>query len=240
MIILPAIDILSGKCVRLFQGDYNKETVYAGTPAAMGIRWEEAGAEYLHLVDLDGARQGKPVNISFIQEICRTISIPCELGGGIRSFADAKVVFDAGVSRIILGTAACGKENFIEELIQTYGQDRIVIGIDAMDGKVAVKGWLEDSGIDALALAVRLIKLGVKRFIYTDISRDGALVGPNFKAVAEFCNAVPGSKVIASGGVGSVGHVIKLKNMSDKNNNLEGIIIGKALYDGKFELKEIL
>ena len=240
MMILPAIDILSGKCVRLFQGNYNKETVYADTPAVTGKRWEDAGAEYIHLVDLDGAKQGKPVNITSIKEICNAVSIPCELGGGIRTVEDAKTVFDAGVSRIILGTAACDNESHVVELIRKYGSAKIVIGIDAKNGKVAVKGWVKDSGINALELASGLTKQGVTRFIYTDIARDGALIGPNFKAVSEFCNAVPNCKVIASGGVGCIEHVNELETLSKQYRNLEGVIVGKALYDGKIDLKDIL
>ena len=240
MIILPAIDILSGNCVRLFQGDYSKETIYSNSPAEMGKKWEDAGAQYIHLVDLDGAKQGKPVNVTFIREICNAVSIPCELGGGIRTAEDAEVVFAAGVSRIILGTAACDNDNLITELIQTYGSERIVIGIDAKDGNVAVKGWLEDSGINALELACRLAEQGVKRFIYTDIARDGALVGPNFKAVTVFCGTVTGCKVIASGGVGCIEHIKELEVLSEKHKNLEGVIVGKALYDGKIKLSEII
>ena len=239
MLILPAIDILSGNCVRLFQGDYNKETVYSDTPSLMGRQWEQAGAEYIHLVDLDGAREGKPINLSVIKEICNTVSVPCELGGGIRTTKDAELVFNAGVSRIILGTAACDNKSLVVELIQKYGPEKIVIGIDAKNGKVAVKGWLEDSGIDALELAFRLAEQGIKRFIYTDIARDGALIGPNFKATIDFCDAVPGCNVIASGGVGTVEHVKELKTMSEKKTNLEGVIIGKALYDGRIKLENL-
>ncbi len=240
MLILPAIDILSGNCVRLFQGDYNKETVYSDTPEKMGRQWENAGAKYIHLVDLDGAKQGKPVNVSAIEKICSTLSIPCELGGGIRTIEDAKIVFEAGVSRIILGTAACDNDSLVAELIQKYDAEKIVIGIDAKDGIVAVKGWLEDSGIDALDLACTLAGQGVKRFIYTDIARDGALIGPNFKAITEFCDSVPQCKVIASGGVGCAEHVKTLEVMSSHKTNLEGVIIGKALYDGKIVLEDIL
>jgi phosphoribosylformimino-5-aminoimidazole carboxamide ribotide isomerase len=236
MLVLPAIDILSGKCVRLFQGDYNKETVYSDSPADMGKRWEKGGAKYIHLVDLDGAKQGKPVNIDSIQQICSAVSVPCELGGGIRTIEDADIVFNIGVSRIILGTAACDNESLVADLMLKYGSDKIVIGIDAKNGKVAIKGWLENSGIGAIELASKFAKQEVKRFIYTDIARDGALIGPNFKAITEFCDAVPRCKVIASGGVGSIEHVKKMRAMSDKKTNLEGIIIGKALYDGKIDL----
>jgi len=240
MLILPAIDILSGKCVRLFQGDYNKETVYSDTPAEMAEKWEKAGAEYIHLVDLDGAKKGRPINIDTIKAICCSVSIPCEIGGGIRTQADAEVLFNAGVARVIVGTAACGNRELVTALLHRYGCDKIVIGIDAKDGNVAVKGWLEDSGIDALDLAVQFSGVGISRFIYTDISRDGALTGPNFEAVIKFCKAVPTCQVIASGGVGNLEHVTKLVEMSKNMKNLEGVIIGKALYDNKITLEEIL
>jgi len=240
MLILPAIDILSGKCVRLFQGDYNKETVYSDTPAEMAKKWEKSGAEYIHLVDLDGAKKGRPINIDTIKAICCSVSIPCEIGGGIRTQANAEVLFNAGVARVILGTAACENRELVTTLLHRYGCDRIVIGIDAKDGKVAVKGWLEDSGIDTLDLAIEFSRIGISRFIYTDISRDGALTGPNFEAVIKFCKAVPNCQVIASGGVGSIDHVKKLFKIYKTEENLEGVIIGKALYDNKITLEEIL
>ena len=191
MLILPAIDILSRRCVRLFQGDYDKQTVYSDSPEIMAKRWEEAGGKYIHLVDWDGAKEGKIVNIEPIKAICKALSVPCELGGGIRTIRDVEIAFNAGVSRIILGTVACKNKDLVKELLQAYSVEKIVIGIDAKNGKVAIKGWLEDSGIDALRLASDFAELGIKRFIYTDISRDGALIGPNFKAITEFCDTVP-------------------------------------------------
>ena len=240
MLILPAIDILDGKCVRLFQGDYSKETVYSSSPVEMAKQWELQGAEFIHLVDLDGAKEGKPINLASIKDICKNVSVPCELGGGIRSFFDAEQALSTGVSRVILGTAACKNEDLVFELINKYGAEKIVIGIDAKNGKVAIEGWLENSSIDAFQLAVKFAKKGVKRFIYTDISRDGALIGPNFESVTQFCISVPDCNVIASGGVGNVNHVIKLKQIAEKYCNLEGVIIGKALYDNKICLKEVL
>lgn len=240
MIILPAIDILDGKCVRLFQGDYNKKTEYGDSPVDIAKQWEKEGAKYIHLVDLDGAKEGRIVNIDSVRNICDAVSVPCELGGGIRTINNAKQAFDAGISRIILGTVACEDRELVKELLEKYGPERIVIGIDAKEGKVAVKGWLENSGIDALKLALDFAILGIKRFIYTDISRDGALIGPNFDAIIDFCKTAPDCNVIASGGVGSEKHIEQLKTISSKYPNLEGVIVGKALYDDKINLKDLL
>ncbi len=240
MLILPAIDILDGKCVRLFQGDYSKETVYSSSPIEIAKKWEQQGAEFIHLVDLDGAKLGKPVNLNIIKDICNNVTVPCELGGGIRSFSDAEKMLLAGVSRVILGTAACKNENLVFSLINKYGPEKIVIGIDAKDGMVAVEGWLESSSIDAYKLAVKFAEKGVKRFIYTDILRDGALIGPNFDSVTKFCTAVPNCNVIASGGVGNAKHVKRLEQISIEYSNLEGVIIGKALYANRMSLKDIL
>ena len=236
--ILPAIDLLNGKCVRLRQGDYSQETVYSDTPAEQAKQWESDGAEILHLVDLDGAKEGKPVNIPAIKAITEAISIPCELGGGIRTIEDAKNVFDAGISRIILGTIACREPEIVDAMIAEFGADKIVIGIDAKDGKAAVSGWLEDSGIDAFELAAKFAKKGVKRFIYTDISTDGMLSGPNIEAQTKLCDTLPNCSIIASGGV-SCANDIKLLAETERKN-LEGVIVGKALYDGKTTLKELL
>ena len=238
MKIIPAIDILSGKCVRLFQGDYNQETVYGDDPVAMAEKWEAEGAALIHLVDLDGAKLGQPVNTNVIKEICNNVNISCELGGGIRTMEDANNVFAAGIDRIIVGTAACESEALIDGLLSKYGEEKIVIGIDARNGYVAVKGWLEDSDIKAIDLAAKFAAKGVKHFIYTDISRDGALVGPNYESIASFCSYVKDCKVIASGGVGSIEHISKLIKLKKAVENIEGVIVGKALYDGKISLKE--
>lgn len=241
MFVIPAIDILGGKCVRLLQGDYNKETVYGNSPVEMAKKWELEGAEIIHLVDLDGAKQGKPVNINLIKDICRNINIPCELGGGIRTIEDADAVLATGVSRIILGTAACSSELLVDSLLDKYGVEKIVVGIDARNGYVAVKGWIEDSDIKAIDLAAKFAAKGVKRFIYTDISRDGALIGPNYESISKFCSHVQECEVIASGGVGNIEHIkelIKLKE--DACPNIEGVIVGKALYDRKINFKDAI
>lgn len=239
MIIIPAIDIIAGKCVRLYQGDYDKKTVYSDSPAEAALDWERQGAKYLHLVDLDGAKAGKIVNLDSIKAICSKLKIPCELGGGIRTLDDAKQAFDSGVSRVIIGTAAVRNPDLAPQLIDKFGADKVVLGIDARDGKVAVSGWLETTAQDAISLAKDFAKFGIQRFIYTDISKDGAFSGPNMEMTARFCEELVGCFVIASGGVGSIAHIQDLIACSKTYSNLEGAIVGKALYEKKFSLSEI-
>ena len=237
MLIIPAIDIRGGKCVRLFQGDYNKETVYAEDPAEQAVRWENEGAHIIHLVDLDGAKAKHPVNLDAIRRICSSVRIPCELGGGIRTIEDARKAFDAGVYRIILGTVACENPKLAKEFVSTFSAERVVVGVDARAGSVAVNGWLENSGVDAYELILTLQDMGVTRFIYTDIATDGALSGPNCDAIAAVCSRIPRSSVIASGGISSARDISSLREL--RKDNLEGAIIGKALYDGKTTYKEL-
>lgn len=238
IIIIPAIDIRAGRCVRLIQGDYSKETVYSDNPAAQALIWQNQGAEYLHLVDLDGAKEGRPVNLKSVREITKAIKIPCELGGGIRTIEDAEKTFEAGIQRIILGTAACENLEFVVELIGRFSAERIVVGIDAKNGKVSVRGWVGITDTDPCGLASRAEKMGVGRFIYTDISTDGMLAGPNLDSLAAFCDAVPSAKVIASGGVSSISDARNIANLAKPN--IEGIIIGKALYEKQISLPELI
>ena len=237
MLIIPAIDIRGGKCVRLFQGDYNQETVYSDFPADQAKKFQEDGASLIHLVDLDGAKAGKPVNLEVVRSICSAVTIPCELGGGIRTVEDAKAAFDAGIHRVILGTTACENPHLVKEFISTFGADRVVMGIDAKGGRVAVKGWLETSSVDVFELIAKLEEMGVTRFIYTDISTDGALSGPNLDSVAAVCSRVPRCGVIASGGISSAKDVKNLRELG--KDNLEGVIVGKALYAGKTTFREL-
>lgn len=237
MKIIPAIDIRGGNCVRLFQGDYAKETVYGTDPAAQAKAWQDAGAEIIHLVDLDGAKAGHPVNLEAIEAICKAVTIPCELGGGIRTVEDAKQVLDLGISRVILGTVACDDPKLAETFISQFGTDKIVVGIDAKDGKVATRGWVETSSTNAFALARKLYLFGVSRFIYTDIATDGALCGPNLKSVAELCDLLPDCNVIASGGVSAAKDIADLNALGKEN--LEGVIVGKALYDGRVSFADL-
>lgn len=237
MKIIPAIDIRGGNCVRLFQGDYAQETVYGTDPAAQAKAWQDAGAEIIHLVDLDGAKAGHPVNLEAIEAICKAVTIPCELGGGIRTVEDAKQVLDLGISRVILGTVACDDPKLAETFITQFGTEKIVVGIDAKDGKVATRGWIETSSTDAFTLAKKLYLFGVTRFIYTDIATDGALCGPNLKSVAELCDLIPDCNVIASGGVSSAKDIADLNALN--KTNLEGAIVGKALYDGRVSFADL-
>ena len=231
MLIFPAIDMRNGHCVRLFRGDYNQETVYGDLPAAQASVWEQAGAPLIHLVDLDGAKAGRPVNVESIRKICETVNIPCELGGGIRSEKDAETVFALGISRVILGTAACENQELLSSFIRNFGPEKVVAGIDARDGLVALRGWLETSSVKALDLAKRMVELGVRRIIFTDIATDGAFTGPSIGPTSELCRAVPQCRIIASGGVSSDADAGKLAAL--KLENLEGVIVGKALYDGR-------
>ena len=249
MNIIPAIDLRGGCCVRLFQGDYAKETIYGENPVEQALKWQEAGADIIHLVDLDGAKAGHIVNKEAIKNICSAVSIPCELGGGIRSIEDAKQAFELGVSRVILGTVACEDPSVAEEFIKQFGTEKVVVGIDAKDGKVAIRGWVETSTVDAFALAQNLYLLGVSRIIYTvvalagiwcistDIATDGALSGPNLVSVQKLCSLVPDCKIIASGGVSAAEDILHLKQLNMAN--LEGVIVGKALYDGRATFQEL-
>ena len=237
MKIIPAIDIRGGNCVRLFQGDYARETVYGTDPAAQAKAWQDAGAEIIHLVDLDGAKAGHPVNLEAIEAICKNVTVPCELGGGIRTVEDAKKVLDLGISRVILGTVACDDPKLAESFISQFGTEKIVVGIDAKDGKVATRGWIETSSTDAFELARKLYLIGVSRIIYTDIATDGALCGPNLKSVANLCDLIPECHVIASGGVSSAKDIANLNALGKAN--LEGAIVGKALYDGRVTFADL-
>ena len=233
MLIIPGIDLKDGKCVRLYQGDYSQVTVFSDDPAQVGIRWREEGAQYLHVVDLDGSKAGRPVNLGVIEQIKQASGLPVEVGGGIRNEATVLELLSRGVDRVILGTAALRDPEMTGQLCQKYGE-KIVIGIDARNGLVAVEGWTETSGILAIDLARQLVQLGAQRFIYTDISRDGTLTEPNYAAFTEFANAA-GKPVIASGGVAKTEQVRKLAELG-----AEGVIIGRALYTGDVKMADLL
>jgi len=233
MEIIPAIDLRGGRCVRLVQGDYARETVFSDDPVEVARHWEEEGAPRLHVVDLDGARDGRPANLSAISEICEAVSIPVELGGGIRDELTACRALDLGVQRVIIGTAALDPRK-AERLASALGES-VVAGVDAKDGLVAVRGWLETTGTKATELARQLVSLGFRWLVYTDIARDGMLRGANVPAMREMVKAVPQARVIASGGVTTVDDVRKLKEAG-----AAGAIIGMALYSGRLTLKEAL
>lgn len=232
--IYPAIDIRGGKCVRLIQGDYAQETVFHDDPLEVAKRWEEQGASWIHLVDLDGAKAGHPVNDAVIGEIARTVNIPVQLGGGLRKRSDVEKLLEAGVSRVILGTAAIEDKAFVEEVLKAYG-DRLAIGLDARDGYVATRGWLETSQVKAEELASDLAEKGARTFIFTDISRDGMMQGPNVEAIVNLAR-VSGQSVIASGGVSTIDDVRQLAK--HRVDGVSGAIIGKALYTGNIDLRQ--
>lgn len=233
MIILPAIDIKDGRCVRLYQGDYSKATTYGDDPVEVALRWQCAGASWLHVVDLDGALQGAPVNIELIKRIRQATTLHIEVGGGMRTLEHIKRILDLDVDRVILGTVAIRNPDLLLEALNCW-DERIVVGIDARDGWVAVAGWMETSCVQAADLAIKLSAAGVRRFVYTDISRDGALNGPNFNSLAEMCLATT-SAMIASGGVRSIADLKVLEALG-----VEGTIVGKALYTGDMDLATVL
>lgn len=233
MEIIPAIDLKDGRCVRLYQGDFAQMTVYADDPVAVARAWQEQGATRLHLIDLDGARAGRPQNVDAVLAITQAVQIPVQLGGGLRREEDVEAALALGVERVIIGTAAIAETELVARLLNRFGE-QIVIGIDARNGMVATDGWTVTSTVTAATLAAQMAALGARRIIYTDISRDGALSGPNFTALAELMRA-DGPAIIASGGIATLDHVRRLAQLG-----VEGAIIGKALYVGAISLPEAL
>jgi phosphoribosylformimino-5-aminoimidazole carboxamide ribotide isomerase len=233
VLIYPAIDLRGGQCVRLRQGDYSQETVFGADPAAMAKRWVEAGASYLHLVDLDGARQGRPANGDSVRSIVQACGVPCQLGGGIRHEEHLLEALSWGVARVILGTRALQDPGWCETMCRRY-PGKIVLGIDAKQGRVATEGWLNVSELTALALAKRCAAWPLAALVYTDISRDGMLEGPNVEATAALAAAVP-FPVVASGGVTKLDDVTALAR-----RGIAGCIIGRALYEGRIDLTAAL
>lgn len=229
MVILPAIDLKDGKCVRLRQGKAEEMTVYSDNPVAQAQTWLELGAEQLHVVDLDGAFQGEPKHAAVIARIVQVLGIPVEVGGGLRTDEQIEQLVKAGVARAIIGTRALESLAALAALVKRFG-DAIAVGIDARDGFVQVKGWVETTGTRAIELARQVESVGVKTIIYTDTATDGMLGGPNLAAMAQMCGAVS-CRIIASGGVSAPEHVTALKALG--HGNLYGAIVGKALYDGK-------
>ena len=230
MEVIPSIDLRSGRCVRLYQGDYRRETVYSDDPVSVALTWQRQGAPRLHLVDLDGAAGGRPVNSETIAEIIRRLSIPVQVGGGIREEETAESLLASGADRVVIGTAAVEEPSLVERLCGKHGGGRVVVAVDARDGLVAIKGWTEQSTIGALELARRMAGLGVNRLLYTDISRDGTLTEPNFAATAALVRDT-GMAVLASGGVTSLEHIRLLAG-----TGAEGAILGRALYDATISL----
>lgn len=237
MTIYPAIDIKGGRCVRLTQGRADQETVYAENPADVAKEFRAKGSAWVHVVDLDGAFAGEPQNLQAIQAIA-AVGLKVQLGGGLRTRAAVEKALGLGVARAVIGTRAAESEAFVGELVQAFG-DRIAVGIDAKNGQVAVKGWVSTVGTGALDLARRMDQLGVATIIHTDIGTDGMLTGPNFPA-QEAMLAAGKFRVIASGGVSRREDVVKLAELARRRSNLDGVIVGKALYEKRVELGDLL
>jgi phosphoribosylformimino-5-aminoimidazole carboxamide ribotide isomerase len=229
MFIIPAIDLRGGRCVRLLRGDFERETVYGDDPVEVAGHWRDAGAKLLHVVDLDGARAGRPAQLDLVRRIAETI--PIQAGGGLRTEADVQSAVDAGAQRVVVGTGALDLD-FARGLADRYGE-RLVVALDTRDGKVAVRGWVEQSEWTMLDLARALIDAGVPRFLHTDVERDGALTSPNLASLEEL--SALGAPVIASGGVASLEHIRQLRDLG-----AEAVIVGRALYERTIELREAM
>ncbi|WNZ23736.1 1-(5-phosphoribosyl)-5-[(5-phosphoribosylamino)methylideneamino]imidazole-4-carboxamide isomerase [Leptolyngbya sp. NK1-12] len=236
MEVIPAIDLLEGRCVRLYQGDYAQSEVFDDNPVAVARQWVDQGATCLHLVDLDGAKAGQPMNQMAIEAIVRAVDVPVQVGGGLRDRQSVAELLKLGVQRVILGTVAVEQPDLVAQLSQEF-PSQIVVGIDARNGKVATRGWLETSEVEAVQLAQQMAELGVAAIIYTDIHRDGTLQGPNREALRELASAIT-IPVIASGGVSSVTDLLNLLTLEPIG--VTGAIVGRALYTGNIELKEAI
>lgn len=237
MIIYPAIDLKEGQCVRLVQGRAEDKTVYSQNPAQVARGFEKQGASFLHVVDLDGAFEGRPANLEAIRAIAGAVNIPFQVGGGLRTRENVLALLEAGANRVIIGTRAVKTPEFMAELIAEFGPGRIVLGVDARNGMVATEGWVETSTLKATELGRRMKELGIINAVYTDVSRDGLLQGPNLDSIREMALET-GLKIIASGGVSSLENIRQLKGLEELG--VSGAIIGKALYEGKIILSEAL
>jgi len=234
--IYPAIDMRGGKCVRLLQGDYDKETVYGDSPFEMAKKFADEGAEWIHMVDLDGARDGKRVNDKFVIQAAMELGVNIQIGGGIRSEDDINHYLDNGVTRVIIGSIAVSNPEFAEEMVRKYGA-KIAIGLDAKNGFVATHGWLNTSEVSAVELGKRFADAGAETFIFTDIATDGTLTGPNVAATRQLALET-GKSVIASGGVSSLDDLAALRQL--REDGVSGAIVGKAIYEGRFSVKSAL
>lgn len=234
--VIPAIDLLNGKCVRLFQGRYDAETVYSNSPVEIAKQWESLGAQRIHVIDLDGARLGKAANIKIIKDIINNVRVPIQVGGGIRSIADVEEMLGMGVNRVIMGTTAIINSEHLKEICSKFGS-QVIISIDVIDNKVASEGWEKVSSLEPLLFIKATMELGVKRFIYTDIRRDGTLQGPNIPNIKMIAttSSVP---LYVAGGIARKEHVLAIKELN--KFGVEGCIIGRALYTGDIKLKDVL
>jgi phosphoribosylformimino-5-aminoimidazole carboxamide ribotide isomerase len=234
VILYPAIDILDGRAVRLVQGDYERETAFEDDPVVAARRWADGGAQWLHVVDLDGAKAGEPVNLEHVRRIVAAVGIPIQLGGGLRDSTKVEEAFSAGVERVVLGTAAARDPDLAEAIAAAHG-DRVVAAVDARDGRVTSEGWTEQSGMTPAALTQILSQRGVERFVYTPVEVDGMMEGPDTGSLREVAEAAKG-ELIYSGGVGSLADLEALASL--EIDNLGGVIVGRALYEGRFTIAE--
>jgi phosphoribosylformimino-5-aminoimidazole carboxamide ribotide isomerase len=239
VILYPAIDIRGGQAVRLLQGDYERETTYDADPVDAAKRWAGEGAEFLHVVDLDGAKAGAPQNLDAVRRIAAAVGCPIQLGGGLRDEASVDAVLAAGAERVVIGTAALRDPAFLAAALETHG-DRIVVSVDARAGKVSLSGWTEATGRDVAETVAELSAHGVSRFLCTEIDVDGTMEGPALDELARTAAAARSSKIIASGGVGTLTDLDALSALAKKNENLEGAIVGRALYERKFTVAEAI
>lgn len=238
MEIIPAIDLRQGQVVRLSQGDFNRQTTFSDDPLKVAQGFVDAGAIRIHVVDLDGALEGSPKQSELYGALAHSLSVPLEVGGGFRAKHHVATALDAGVGRVVLGTAAIADPDMVEQAIEKHGADRVVVGLDANNGKVAVSGWTETTDVDAIDLMTQMYEVGVRRFVFTDIARDGTLTEPNFDSVAVMVQhgiALGDGHIIASGGIGELDHLRRLTNLG-----AEGAIVGTAIYRGTIDLAEAI
>ncbi len=238
MILIPAIDILGGRAVRLVQGDYERELEFDDDPVDAARRWVEGGARWLHVVDLDGAREGRPSNLHHVERIANAVRVPIELGGGLRDSVAVEEAIDAGAERVVVGTAALTNPELVNALIEAHGPERVMVSIDARKGSVAYEGWLSEGEASPTDLAAEMVTRGVRGFVYTPIEADGMLAGPRLEGLREIAEAVSGesAELVYSGGIGSTDDLVELARLDVPG--LGGVIVGRALYEGRFSIAE--
>jgi phosphoribosylformimino-5-aminoimidazole carboxamide ribotide isomerase len=239
VILYPAIDIRGGQAVRLLQGDYERETAYDANPVDAAVRWAGEGAEFLHVVDLDGAKAGEPRNLDAIERIAATIDCPIQVGGGLRDPQSVRAILDAGADRVVIGTAALRDPEFLDAMLEAHGH-RIVVSVDAREGRVALEGWTEATGRDVAETVADLSERGVGRFLCTEIDVDGTMEGPALDELGRISSAAISSQIVASGGVGDLPDLHGLAELAESHGNIEGVIVGKALYEQKFTVAEAI
>ena len=234
MEVVPAIDIKGRKCVRLYQGDYDRETVFSDDPVGMAARWVETGARRLHVVDLDGAKEGAPVNIDLVGRIASSVAVPVQLGGGIGTIDAARDALSRGVDRVLIGTAAVKRRELVAELSDEVGAEALVVSVDAKDGEVMVRGWTQGTKLPASEIIEQMEAMGVGRFVYTDITRDGTLTAPNFRSIEDVARSTS-LKMLVAGGISSIDHLVRLSAIG-----VEAAIVGTAVYTGDIDLAQAI